>query len=222
MNSTTEIKRMWSIFQIGPEDPISLRALWPKGVPGTALPTINRTFSAAKFPNVADRQAAFEAEALSLNAQGYNCYVVMNPIDPAFLMGAVSDEDIACRRYLLIDVDRSETKEPASEEEIEETLEVANRIEAFLITEYGADEAMVCSGNGFHLYLPLADLPNDESSKRLCKDLLHALARRFNTPTVKIDTAVYNAARITKVLGTVARKGSETEDRPYRRAHLIT
>jgi hypothetical protein len=81
--SASEIQRTWEIFPIGPDNPISLRALWPKGVPEPPLRTvINESFSATTYPEVADRQAAFEAEALRLNAQGYNVYIVMNPIKP--------------------------------------------------------------------------------------------------------------------------------------------
>src|SRR2546423_716170 len=73
------------------------------------------------------------------------------------------------------------------------------------------------SGNGYHL-LPLVDLPNDDTSKELVKQLLTALGNRFNNGTVKIDAAVFNAARITKLYGTIARKGDSTEDRPHRRS----
>lgn len=82
LDPATEIQRTWEIFQIGPDNPISLRALWPKGVTGTSLPTVNKIFSATAYPAVADRRAAFEAEALRLNAEGYNVYIVMNPIRP--------------------------------------------------------------------------------------------------------------------------------------------
>jgi hypothetical protein len=52
--------------------------------------------------------------------------------------------------------------------------------------------------------------------------LLHRLADRFDNDVVKIDTSVYNASRITKVVGTVARKGAEGPARPYRVAKLYT
>jgi hypothetical protein len=51
--------------------------------------------------------------------------------------------------------------------------------------------------------------------------VLLALAQRFDTDAVKIDRAVFNASRICKVPGTVARKGDNTKDRPHRRARLL-
>jgi len=49
---------------------------------------------------------------------------------------------------------------------------------------------------------------------------LHDLASRFDNSVVGIDKAVFNASRITKVPGTVMRKGQETPERPYRVAEV--
>ena len=48
------------------------------------------------------------------------------------------------------------------------------------------------------------------------------LAEQFNTPEIEIDPVVYNASRITKFLGTIMRKGTETPDRPYRMARMVS
>ena len=44
----------------------------------------------------------------------------------------------------------------------------------------------------------------------------------FDTETHKVDTTVHNASRITKMIGTVARKGKESAGRPYRKAKMIS
>jgi hypothetical protein len=49
---------------------------------------------------------------------------------------------------------------------------------------------------------------------------LRALAAKFSTAQVTIDTKVFNAARVCKLYGTVARKGDSTPDRPHRVATL--
>ena len=67
--------------------------------------------------------------------------------------------------------------------------------------------------------LPLC--ANDKSSKNYVQSLLKALATQFDNSTVQIDTTVFNASRITKVVGTIARKGPESEGRPYRMARVI-
>lgn len=220
LSADEEIKRTWSIFQIGPDNPISLRAISPKGVQG--LRPVNKVFLATTYPNVADRQAAFEAEALRHNALGYNVYIVMNPIEPEFFMGPVRDEDIECRRLLLVDIDRAgSTSDPASDTEVQAAINLAGKVEAHLDGEGWDDPIRVMSGNGVHLYYALDVHPNDDESKTRIQTLLRTLAGKFDNDVVCIDTSVFNASRITKVPGTIARKGVESGDRPYRMARVL-
>ena len=76
------------------------------------------------------------------------------------------------------------------------------------------------SGNGYHL-LYRVDLENSEEATALVKSCLVSLAAKFDDDTVKVDTAVYNAARIVKAYGSMASKGDSTEDRPHRIARLL-
>ena len=77
------------------------------------------------------------------------------------------------------------------------------------------------SGNGHHLYYKLSKTPNTPEAKNYIQQLLLKLANTFDNEIVKIDTVVYNASRITKVVGTIARKGLESEGRPYRMARVL-
>jgi len=216
----------WTIFKIDQDAPISLRAIWPKGVPGSK-PVQNITFNAVTYPNLVDRQKAFEHSAIRLNNVGYNIYIVMNPIDTAFAGDehnglAVKDADIKCRRLMLVDIDRAVTNQPATEEELDDIYSFGfHKIEKPYFFDKDLEPMSACSGNGMHIYFPLDDLPNDEDTKANCRSFLLSLARQHDTADIKIDTSVYNASRITKVLGTVARKGLETEDREYRMASII-
>jgi hypothetical protein len=220
-----ELAKTWEIFSIGLPDPITLRAIPPKG---ENLPTLNKTFTAREYPELDARKQAFTDAAINLNMVGYNIYTSVNPVLPTFegnrVNGmAVKDKDIACRRRLLIDIDRVDSSiGPATDEELAEAKAVADRIAAYLDEEHDIQVCMVMSGNGYHLYVPLADLANDDKSKLCCQWILQGLARRFNTDTIKVDTSVFNASRITKVPGTIARKGLETQDRPYRMAKVIS
>jgi hypothetical protein len=76
------------------------------------------------------------------------------------------------------------------------------------------------SGNGWHLLYRI-ELPNDEVSDALVKSCLEALAAKFNNSSATIDTAVHNAARITKAYGSMVRKGDSTKDRPHRPSRLF-
>lgn len=220
-----ELAKMWSIFELDGESLISLRAISPKDAP-TKLLTRNLTFTPADFPEVEDRKQAFSDYAIALNKRGYTTYLVMNPIDPGFQGNlsnrmAVADPDIISRRLLLIDLDRTgHLVASATDEEINDSAEVADLVAAFLEQEYDVEVGRVMSGNGAHLYMALPDIPNDERSRAGCQQLLVALGQKFDTATTKIDRGVFNASRITKVPGTVARKGIETSERPFRMAFV--
>lgn len=146
----------------------------------------------------------------------------MNPVRHDFSGKAVRDEDIEFRDLLLIDLDREgKTDVPATDEEIAAATQLADKIAAFLQAQGWDEPLRMMSGNGMHLYVVLDRLPNDDASRDRVKALLGELALEFNTDAVKVDTAVYNASRITKVPGTVARKGEESEGRPYRMARVL-
>jgi len=48
-----------------------------------------------------------------------------------------------------------------------------------------------------------------------------ALAIKFDNDVVCVDRNVFNPSRITKLPGTLARKGQATEERPYRIASVF-
>ena len=221
---------MWGFFHVGQDDPIHQRMLWGKGVPNPRAP-INLTFTAEEYPCVSDRKQAFMDRTVRLNRAGYNIYTCFNRISPDFtgdrLNGlAVKDADIVRRRFLLVDVDRANTGAPATTDELDEIFQFAGQIEREYFFSKGLDPITVNSGNGAHIYIPI-DLPNDEASKLQCQKTLQALAAKYDTPTVKVDTSVFNAGRITKVPGSIARKGLEVEDpneleeRRYRMAYFV-
>lgn len=216
-----EIKLVWSIVPVTEESILELRALNPKGAKEVRYP-ITKHFRATDYTDITSFQAAFEAKTLELNEQGYNTYIVMNPIRPAF-MGNTSacDSDIMCRTSLLIDIDRSgSTDNPATQTEVDAAEALAHQVRSQMSDEGWPEPVVVMSGNGYHLYYKLDNLPNDDESADLVRETLAELARKFNNSTVSIDTIVFNASRITKIPGTVARKGQESEDRPFRIAKV--
>ncbi len=220
-NDRLEIKKMWRIFAAGPDSVLELRALWPKGVPDKK-PAKVLHFRSKDFQSVDLCKQAFEDAALALNDEGYNIYTVMNPIKPDYAdLPAVKDVDICYRDLLLIDIDRvGDTSCPASQTELDAAKSLADEIRIYLSKQGWPKPVVVMSGNGYHLYYALGKLLNDDSGTVLVRTALNQLAAKFNNNVVGIDTIVYNAARITKVPGTIMRKGEETAERPYRRAYV--
>jgi hypothetical protein len=218
-----EIEKMWLIFPCGTECILEMRALLPKGRDSQLPKSIFKHFRGVDFPNTGALREAFETEALRLNGLGYNVYIVMNPIRSDFACNvAVRDDDIAYRDLLLIDIDRSgDTGLPATEAELSAAERVSTQVAEFLSKRGLTEPLRVMSGNGYHLYYVLTDVPNTPESRQICENLLRGLAIQFNTAEVKIDTSVFNASRITKVPGTVMRKGEQSTQRPYRKAVVL-
>jgi P4 family phage/plasmid primase-like protien len=75
------------------------------------------------------------------------------------------------------------------------------------------------SGNGYHILVRI-DLPNDFASRDLLKRCLAAMQEMVGTGKVEVDPKVFNSARIVKCYGTVACKGENTPDRPWRWSKL--
>jgi hypothetical protein len=210
-----EIKKMWRIFAAGEKSVHELRAFHyeDKSLVKRML------FRGSNFESTDDMKAAFEKKALELNEQGYNIYTTLNPIKQNFTVGSASDTNIDYRNLLLIDIDRTgDTKCPATNEEVKNAKELAGEVVTFLAGFDWPKPFQVKSGNGWHLYYILNQLENTNDSRDLIHRTLKNLAEKFDNKQVNIDTTVYNASRITKVPGTIMRKGEATPDRPYRMA----
>ena len=217
----SEIKNLWRIIATGPDSILELRAIWPDAITPTQPPK-TKCFHAVEYESLDACKKAFEVEALTLNDRGYNVYIVMNPISKSFKGRSVSDADISHRDLILIDIDRAQkAKEPATDDDVEAANQLAEEIMGYLEHLEWPDPIRVMSGNGHHLYYVMPEFENDEESKKFVQSFLKSLAEKFDNDIVKVDTSVFNASRITKVVGTIARKGTESEGRPYRMACML-
>ena len=161
-------------------------------------------------------------------------YFTINPCNPALIARSANkytkyakettaDADITKRQWLPIDLDPIRPAGISSnEEEHAAALQKARDIREWLISRGWPAGAFILadSGNGGHLAAKI-DLPNDEAARDLVKSCLEALDTTFSDDKTKVDTTTYNAARIWKIYGTSARKGSDTPDRPHRVAKII-
>ena len=212
---TSAISQVWEIIDVALGSAIELRAFYFTG----KSKVISRVFKPVDFESIESMKLAFEALALDLNGKGYNIYTTMNPVNPELLGGSAKYKDILNRSLLLIDIDRAgATKNPATDDDIKAAKSLAKEIAKYLADKGWPKPTQVMSGNGWHIYYKLDQLSNDNDTTELIKRVLMQLAKRFNNSDVNIDTVVYNASRITKVTGTIMRKGEEAPDRPFRQA----
>lgn len=132
-----------------------------------------------------------------------------------------TDGDITRRKFVLVDLDPHRAAGiSANDEEFEKAHLKAVDVYRYLI-KCGFREPMITtSGNGYHIYIP-CDMPNDDEHTDLVKRFLQALAKFFTDEFVEVDEKVFNAARIDKLIGTWAKKGSDSVDRKWRIAKFV-
>jgi hypothetical protein len=197
-----------------------------------SVPSYRRRHTRSGFFD-ADHLEDAVAAALTLDQSAAGVYFTMNPLTPDLLArranridaadegGLATDRDVLCRRLLLIDADPQRPDGiSATDAEKATALGVVESVRDHLLARGWPAMVLADSGNGYHL-LPRIDLPNDDEAREVVRRVLLALAARFTTAAVKIDAKVFNAARITKLYGTLARKGDDGPGRPHRRSGII-
>ena len=132
-----------------------------------------------------------------------------------------TDGDIVRRKFILIDLDPNRAAGiSANDAEFEKAHLKAVEVYRYLLRCGFKEPIITTSGNGYHIYLP-CDMPNDESHTELVKRFLQGLSKLYTDEYVEIDEKVYNAARIDKLIGTWAKKGSDSNDRKWRIAKFV-
>jgi len=154
-------------------------------------------------------------------------YVTLNPCSPDLLARAnnrikvcksrTADTNIQDITNLFIDIDAKRISGiSATDQEVSDSKDLA-RIVSKELTQHGWPDPLVSmSGNGYHLVYRVNDTPPE-----IIKEFLSSLAHKFSTNTIKVDTTVFNPARLIKVVGTYARKGEDLHERPHRRAKIV-
>ncbi len=164
-------------------------------------------------------------------------YATINPVDPALLgrannrmarnISGTADQNVKVLRRLLVDIDPERPAGVSSSNlEHDFAIEHAGHIKDVLCKEGWPEPLLGDSGNGAHLVYRLPDMENSTEHVALLKRVLRGLNQRFmvhrDGVTLKIDEKVFNPSRISKVYGTLARKGQSLTDRPHRRARILS
>jgi hypothetical protein len=171
--------------------------------------------------------------AASLSGHAEAFYLTPNPVSaeiraraPGCLVDfakiTTNDAEITRRSWLLVDFDANRPPGISSTDaEHEAAIERAVVVAEDLRRDHGFPFPLRAdSGNGGHLSYRV-DLPNDSATTEVFRRFLETLSRRYSDAHVKIDTSVFNTARIWKLPGTMACKGADMPDRPHRMARLI-
>jgi hypothetical protein len=179
-----------------------------------------------------DYEALADA-AVRLSGKCPGVYVTLNELPPSLLArinnrleqspkNTTTDADVARRRFLFVDVDpRRPSGIPADDREHSRAQQCREQIRGWLSSHGWPIPIEADSGNGAYLFYRI-DLANNDGATDLIRRCLQALAWRFDTAAVSVDTSCYNAARIAKLIGTLSGKGDGADGRPHRLSRLIT
>ncbi len=136
---------------------------------------------------------------------------------------SVRDNDIEKIRFVFIDIDPKRKEGSATDSEKKKAENVMEQVERYLKEQGIESFVKVDSGNGYHIFLPINEQPNNHETILTIQNFLQLLHRRFGVEDeVDIDTSVYNPSRLCKLVGTPAVKGKSTKERPHRLSSFLS
>ena len=210
-------------FLFAPNQVVELRALKVRRGAG-------RPHTEAGFFD-SDHLAEMAKTALEVSKYSKGVYFTLNPLRPDMLArrcnridwaaeGELSKEkDVLARRFFLVDADPvKDSHVSANEAEKAKAYVTILAVREHLNNLSWPKPILADSGNGYHL-LYRVDLPAENGG--FVKQMLQAMAARFDSEHVLIDQSVFNPARICKLPGTWARKGDHTPERPHRLVRIL-
>lgn len=173
-------------------------------------------------------------EAIKPYTDTYNVYFTINKVNSACYgreqkdrivqkpKNTTTDSEIVCRDWVLIDLDAKRLSGVcATKEEAIKAHEKGQEVYKFLLDNGFYEPIVVFSSSGIHLYLRCA-LLNTEENTKLIRRFLEALAMLFSDEYVDVDTKVFNAARISRLMGSYSCKGASNDsDRPQRKCRFL-
>lgn len=173
-------------------------------------------------------------EAIKPYSDNFNIYFTINKVNDACYSreqkdkivlrpkNTTTDAEIVCRDYVLIDLDPKRLSGVCStKEEATKAYEKGKEVYKFLMDNGFYEPIVVFSSSGIHLYLKCALLNNEENTK-LVKRFLEALSMIFSDEYVDVDIKVFNAARISRLVGSYSCKGANNDsERPQRKCRFL-
>lgn len=133
-----------------------------------------------------------------------------------------NDGEIDTRRIIMLDFDPERPSDiNATDAEVKLADQTMKAVYRYLRDQGFSAPVVAFSGNGYHLYYKV-NIPNTDTNTALVKGFINALEMMFGDKnTVKVDTSVFNASRIAKIIGTKSNKGSDTKARPQRMSYFV-
>ena len=166
--------------------------------------------------------------------QKYTCYFTLQEINPKIVarnenhlsvtQTVTSDADVLAYRFLHIDIDPERPSGiQSTNEESRTAMKRLKLVTDFLRENFGFSEPIIVfSGNGVTADYKVERMLAKEETRIIMRDCLDVLSALFSDDKAKVDTTVFNPARIIKIPGTISAKGSDTETRPHRLSEILS
>lgn len=167
------------------------------------------------------------------NLVGGNVYFTINRLNDACYdrkqknhfekttKATTSDNDVIGYEFFFVDIDpKRPTDTSSTEAQITVAKAIGNKVYGFLRDMGFETPIMAYSGNGVHLLYKIG-LKNNQENKELIEKCLKTLDIIFSNDKASVDTSNFNPARVCKLYGTLAQKGTSSEERPHRMSYIV-
>lgn len=163
---------------------------------------------------------------MSLNELNPQCYGRSQKNELCQVETTTSDNNIVGIDWLMIDLDPNRPKgTSSSNSQFDEAVKLADKVFKYM-SDLGFNKPIVAkSGNGVHL-LYRVNLANNDNTKTIIQNCLGTLDAFFSygekfVSGVGVDVSTHNQSRVCKLYGTLAQKGSNSEEYPHRMSKLV-
>lgn len=148
---------------------------------------------------------------------------VSNTLARAGTGRSTGNKHVVAYNVIFLDFDPNKPEahkdDPSTDAEHAACIEVAHQVNADLRSQGFPEPMILDSGNGCYL-IYATDLPTD--LKLLVKAFTEAISAKYSNELVNVDRSVWGQARISRVPGTMNRKGTASEERPYRWCRILS
>ena len=181
--------------------------------------------------------------ALMLNRKGFNVYINLNPLVAGSDIKALVDkgifflpdsehreankEDVKCIKYFMVDINTVQVDGDDSACDVDYYFErteaeaTAWRVLRYLKNELGFTTCfMAFSGRGYNLIWKV-DLPANQESEELLKKCQLALANKFNSDTVSINTNRCSRYELVRLFGSINVTNDDTQKHPWLNSSIV-
>lgn len=175
--------------------------------------------SKSSFIETTKRISGEQPVYFSLNARNLSALKKNEMLNHLYIGSSYGTSSVTNVTHAFFDFDRILKHKPASQNELDACLAVAESVSAML-TERDVRHWLCMSGNGYHIFIQLQKVDAIKGSD-LLRQLLSGLQAAYGDEVVEVDTGVFDSPRICKLYGTQSIKKGSDSDHPNRVSHII-